>query len=180
MGKKKKSNNTGTKKKLSHKEMYGDVEDKSDMLGKKANKRYIEEIPIILEKTENSSKKENVNKKSKKEEENLNIEELIESSNKLENRIDNFDEPDYSEFINNREAIYKNLILNENNINIKKIDLENKIYETPFFTQKIVDGDGICFYRCISYHIFGNDSFYNIIRETVYQYIKENTTFAYE
>ena len=90
MGKKKKSNNTGTKKKLSHKEMYGDVEDKSDMLGKKANKRYIEEIPIILEKTENSSKKENVNKKSKKEEENLNIEELIESSNKLENRIDNF------------------------------------------------------------------------------------------
>ena len=180
MGNKKKNSKKGSKKKLSHKEMYGDVDDKSDMLDKKANKRYIEEISIILEKNENSSKKEKGNKKIKKEEENSDIEELIESSNELENRIDNFEEPDYSEFINNSEAIYKNFILNENNIIIKKIDLENKIYEALFFIQKIVEGDGNCFYRCISYHIFGNDSFYNIIRETVYQYIKENTTFAYE
>ena len=47
MGKKKKNNKKVTKKKLSHKEMYGDVDDKSDFLRKKANKRYLEEIPII-------------------------------------------------------------------------------------------------------------------------------------
>ena len=43
-----------------------------------------------------------------------------------------------------------------------------------------MEGDGNFFYWSISYHIFGNDSFYSLIRETVYQYNKQNTTFAYE
>ena len=72
------------------------------------------------------------------------------------------------------------MILNNNIINIKKSDLDTKIYEHPFFNEVDIDGDGNCFYRCISYHLFGIQEFYNTVRQTVYQYIKNNTGFAYE
>ena len=70
--------------------------------------------------------------------------------------------------------------VNNDSIFINKKDLDNNFYNVEFFNKKKMSGDGNCFYRCISYHLFKTVENYKIIRETVYQYLKENTTFAYE
>ena len=72
------------------------------------------------------------------------------------------------------------MILNNNINTIKKINLDTKIYEFPFFNAVDIEGDGNCFYICISYHLFGDQEVHKTVRETVYQYIKNNTVFAYD
>ena len=53
-------------------------------------------------------------------------------------------------------------------------------FEYNLFNQINIEADGNCLYRCVSYHLFGTQSFHNKIRNETYEYLKKNKTFVYE
>ena len=81
----------------------------------------------------------------------------------------------------NISKIYETIIcINDNTFEIKKIDLDNIIYENEFFNLIPITSDGNCFFRAISYYLTGNENLHKNLRESVYKYVSQNITKFYE
>ena len=76
--------------------------------------------------------------------------------------------------------LYKNIVENNDKIQIKKENLQNQIYEGNFFEIKKITGDGNCFFRSISYYLNHTEEMHYSLRNTVYLFVKENITKFYE
>ena len=81
----------------------------------------------------------------------------------------------------NISKIYETInCINDNTFELKKIDLDNIIYEKEFFNIIPITPDGNCFFRTISYYLTGNENLHKNLRESVYNYVSQNITKFYE
>ena len=72
------------------------------------------------------------------------------------------------------------MTLNEEEIKINTAFYQNQIYEKEFFDIIPMIGDGNCFYRAISYYFNKDEKQYPDLRQTTYNYVKNNITRFYE
>ena len=80
----------------------------------------------------------------------------------------------------NIKDIYNEITINEEKINTSKTLFNNQIYENEFFDIIPIIGDGNCFYRAISYYFNKDENQYPNLRNTTYNYVKNNLTQFYE
>ena len=72
--------------------------------------------------------------------------------------------------------LYKNIVENNNKIQIKKEILQNQIYEKNFYEIKKITGEGNCFFWSISYYLNNSEEMHYSLRNAVYLYVKDNIT----
>ena len=64
--------------------------------------------------------------------------------------------------------IYKEMVINNDNIYFKENVLQNQIYEKEYFDTIKITGDGNCLFRTVSYYLNKTENNYSKLRTMVY------------